>query len=215
MVKQSRLFSRLMFLITIGAATAWAQDTRSIVSAAANKIGTQNLRTVQYSAAGSIYDDKGQHVVVSSYDRQIDLNVNTSNVRMVLMQGTPAKPQTVTQTTSPGTPWDTQLDFWLTPYGFLKGATTSDANAETKRVDGEDYKVITVTLPGNHRIVGYINSQNWVERVESRVGTDVQIQAIYRDYADFGGLQVPTVIMQKKNGNLSQILIVKEARPNA
>jgi hypothetical protein len=152
---------------------------------------------------------------VSSYDRQIDLNANTSNVRMVLMQGTPSSPQTVIQAISPSTPWDAQLDFWLTPYGFLKGATTSDANAETKRVDGEDYKVITVTLPGNHRIVGYINSQNWVERVETRVGTDVQIQAIYRDYADFDGLKVPTVIMQKKNGNLSQVLIVKEARPNA
>ena len=215
MVKHSRLFLGLMFLVTIGAATAWAQDTRSIISAAANKIGTQNLRTVQYSAAGSIYDDKGQHIVVSSYERQIDLNANTSNVRIVLMQGTPPSPQTVTQAVSSSTPWDAQSDFWLTPYGFLKGATTSDANAETKRVDGEDYKVITVTLPGNHRIVGYINSENWVERVETRVGTDVQIQAIYRDYADFGGVKVPTVIMQKRNGNLSQILIVKEARSNS
>ena len=214
MVKHSRLFSGLMLLVTVGAAPAWAQDTRSILSAAANKIGTQNLRTVVYSAAGSIYDDKGQHVVVRSYDRQIDLNANTSNVRIVLMQGTPSSPQTVTQTISPSTPWDAQFDFWLTPYGFLKGATTSDANAETKRVDGEDYKVITFTLPGNHRIVGYINSQNWVERVETRIGTDVQIQAIYRDYEDFGGVKVPTVIMQKKNGNLSQVLIVKEARPN-
>ena len=214
MVKHLRLLSGVMLFVTLGATTGWAQDTRSILNAAAHEIGTQNLKTLEYSAAGSIYDDKAQQVVVSSYDRQMDLNATTSNVRMVLMQGTPPHPETVTQTISSSTPWNAQFDFWLTPYGFLKGATTNDASAETKRVDGEDYKVITVNLPGNHRIVGYINDQNWVERVETRVENEVLIQAIFRDYEDFGGLKAPTVIMQKRNGNLSQILIVKEARSN-
>jgi hypothetical protein len=71
---------------------------------------------------------------------------------------------------------------------------------------------VSFTLPGNHRVSGYINPANLIERVETRIDNDVLIQSLYRDYQDFGGLKVPTVVLQKRAGNLSLLIIVKEAR---
>jgi type II secretory pathway pseudopilin PulG len=213
MVKNARL---LLSVILLAAApvSGWAQDAKAILSATARAMGAVNLRTIQYSAAGSIYDEKGQHIVVSSYSGQMDLNAMTSSIRMVQMQGTPPTPQTVNQTIAADSPWNVQFDFWLTPYGFLKGAMANDATAETKTVEGETYKVVTFTLPGNHKIAGYINNKDLVERVEARTDNDVLVQAFYHDYEDFGGLKIPTVIVSRRNGDLALVLIVKEAKPN-
>jgi hypothetical protein len=34
------------------------------------------------------------------------------------------------------------------------------------------------------------------------------------DPADFGGLKVPTIVVQNRGGQLAQVIIVKEAKPN-
>lgn len=214
MTRRTRLFFGGLLLATV-CTSVYAQDSRAILNTAAQALGGDNLKTLQYSAAGSIFDDKGQQIFVSSFSRQLDLNASTSNTRMVLVQGTQPMPRTVTQTSSPTSPWETQFDFWLTPYGFLKGAMSSDATAETKSVDGGIYKVVTFMLSGNHKIVGYINDRNLVERVEARTENDVLIQAFYHDYETFGELKVPTVMIQRRGGNLSQVLILKEVKPNA
>ena len=193
----------------------WAQDAKSILNAAAKAMGTDNLKTLQYSGSGSSYDEKGQHLVLSSYVRQMDLNAATSNVRLTRMQGTPPAPHTVNQTIAADSPWNVQFDFWLTPYGFMKGAIASDAAAEIKTVDGSPYRIVSFTLPSSHKVAGYINAMNMVERVEVRIDNDVLIQGIYHSYEDFGGLKVPTIMVQKRSGELAQVLIVKDAKPNS
>ena len=214
MLKRTHLFLSVILLFAC-CAPALAQDTKAILNTAIKAIGAENLRTLHYSASGSVFDDKGQQSVVSSYIRDMDLNAMTSNVKTTLLQGTTRAPETFDQMISPSSPWNVQYDFWLTPYGFLKGATANDASSETKAVDGGTYKIVTFTLPGNHKIVGYINSENFVERVEVRTDNDVFIQAFYHDYEKFGSLEIPTVMIQRRSGNLSQVLIVKEAKPNA
>src|SRR5678816_2868738 len=210
MARSSRFFL-LGIMIFAFCFPARAQDTRTILNTAMKAIGAENIRTLQYSAAGSIFDDTGKQTTVSSYVRDMDLQAKTSSVKMTVMQGTPAAPQTINQTISPASPWNVQYDFWLTPLGFLTGASANDASSETKTVDGGTYKIVTFTLPGNHRIVGYINSENFVERVEARTDNDVVIQAFYHDYEKFGSLEVPTVMIQRRTGNLSEILILREA----
>ena len=123
--------------------------------------------------------------------------------------------QNQTVVISANTPWVQQLELWMMPHGFLQAAAKNNATASSKTVAGKKYTVLTFTGQNKAKVNGYINDQNWVERVETRVENEVLIQAIFRDYEDFGGLKAPTVIMQKRNGNLSQILIVKEARPNS
>lgn len=213
MVKRTYFFLSVI-LLTALPLPGWGQDARAILNAAARAMGAENLKSVQYSGSGSTYDENGQHMVMPSYSRQMDLNAVTSSVRLVRMQGTPPAPQTIDQKITADSPWNVQFDFWLTPYGFLKGALANDASAENKTVQGEMYKVIAFTLPGNHKVIGYINDKDLVERVEVRTDNDVLIQGVYHDYADFGGVKVPTIMVQKRGNDLAQLVIVKEARPN-
>jgi hypothetical protein len=213
MVKNARLFLSVILLATLPI-PGWGQDAKAILTTTIKAMGTENLRSVQYSGSGSTYDEKGQHSLMPSYSRQMDLNAVTSAVRMVVAHGTPSAQQTINQTIAADSPWNVQFDFWLTPYGFLKGAMANDATAETKAVDGATYKIVTFTLPGNHKVVGYINDKDLVERVEVRTDDDVLIQAVYHDYQDFGGLKVPTILAQKRRGELALVVIIKDAKSN-
>jgi hypothetical protein len=73
---------------------------------------------------------------------------------------------------------------------------------------------VTFTLPGDYKVVGYINDKDLVEKVETWIGEkgDRLVEAYYRDYTDFNGVKVPTMITQKHAGTLSLILIVKDVK---
>jgi hypothetical protein len=191
MVKDCARSVLLVILLAALPLTGWAQDAKTVVGKAAKAMGAENLRTLQISGSGSGYDENGQHNPIKSYTRQIDLSTTTSSA-----------------------PWNSQVEFWITPYGFLKGAMTNTATLESKAVFGEPYQVVTFTLPGNHKIVGYITEKDIVERVHAWVDNDVMIEAVYRDYVDFGGVKVPTIMIQNRGGRLSQVIIVKEAKAN-
>ena len=95
-------------------------------------------------------------------------------------------------------PWATSLEFYLTPWGFLKGAAENNATASRRRVDGKNYTVLTwspaVKAPSgkNYVINGYVNDKNLVERVETWLGDnimgDMHILATYTGWKDFGGV---------------------------
>ena len=203
-----------VILLAAFSLTGSAQDAKSVVNTVAKAMGVENLRTLQYSGSGSVYDDKGQHMVMRSFTRRLDLNAGTSNVEFVRMQGTPPAPQNGTQAITSSSPWNTQVDYWLTPYGFLKGALANAATVETKTIGGEQYRLVSFTLPGNHKITGHINAKDVLEKVEARIDNDVLVQSAFHEYQDFGGLKVPTIMVQMRNNELAMVLIVKEAKPN-
>jgi hypothetical protein len=208
---------RMVLSMTLLAAlpvTGWAQDAKAVVGKAAQAMGAENLRTLHYSGSGSFYDEKGQHAALKSYSRRMDLNATTSSVTMTRVQGTPPAEQSVNEAVAASSPWNTQLDFWITPYGFLKGAMANAATVETKTAFGENYRIVTFTLPGNHKIVGHINDKDMVERVHAWVDNNVLIEGVYRDYADFGGVKIPTIQIKNRAGTLAQVVIVKDAKPN-
>jgi hypothetical protein len=212
MVNKYAQLLRPVILLTALSAPGQAQDAKSLLDTVTREMGAANLTSLHYSGSGSGYDEKGEHHVVTSYNRQLNLTATTSNVQIVRRAGSPPAAETTTQAIAADSAWNVQFDFWLTPYGFLKGATANNSTVETKTVDGETYRVVTFTLPGNHRISGYINPKNLVERVETRIDNDVLMQNIYRDYQDFGGVKVPTVVLHKRAGNLSMLIIVKDAK---
>lgn len=212
MVKDCGRAFLLMILVAALPLTGSAQDARTVLGTAAKAMGAESLRTLHYSGSGSSYDEKGQHLQLKSYSRQIDLNATTSSVRMTRVHGTPPADQTINETVAANSPWNAQFEFWITPYGFLKGAMANTATLETKSAYGEPYRIVTVTLPGNHKVVGYINEKDMVERVQAWVDNDVLVEGVYRDYADFGGVKVPTIVIQNRAGQLAQVVIVKDAK---
>ena len=189
MVKDfSRSFLLVILLAALPAA-GWAQDAKALLGKASLAMRIVSVRTLEYSGSGSKWDAKGQHSSLDSYRKELVLHPLPT-----------------------GAPWSEQLEFWLTPYGFLNGAQANNATVEAKSAYGESYQVVTVSLPGNHRVVGYINDQNMVERVQTTTDDGTAIEGVYRDYADFRGLKVPTILIRNLGGTLVQVAIVRDAK---
>jgi hypothetical protein len=69
-----------------------------------------------------------------------------------------------------------------------------------------------------YRVIGYINDQQLIDRVETWVEHDMfgdlHVDTAYRDYKDFGGLKVPTKIVQKRGGWTFFEVSIADARAN-
>jgi glyoxylase-like metal-dependent hydrolase (beta-lactamase superfamily II) len=209
-----------------GAIPILGQDAKTILANAAKAMGAENLRTIQLSATGSnagIGQNLNPNVAwpvgrVKAYTRQIDFGAVTSQVDMVrVQQGGPD--QTQSQSISSASPWNSQYSFWITPAGFLKGAMAGNASVSSATMDGAKYSVVSFTLQNKYRMVGYINEQNLVERVQTWIDNDVlgdmPVEAWYTGYKDFAGLKFPTMIVEKQAGFPVLILTVADVKPNA
>ena len=98
-----------------------------------------------------------------------------------------------------GTNWNQALNIWTTPWGFLKGAA---ANNATVRKSQGGQQVVSFS-PANlkspsgqtYTVTGYINSQNLVTKVETRVDNavvgDLLVEFEYSNYQNMNGVQVP------------------------
>jgi len=105
-------------------------------------------------------------------------------------------------------PWASSLEFYITPWGFLKGAAANNATMSNSEVDGKNYTVLTwsptvkAASGKNYVINGYIDEQNLVDRVETWLGDnimgDMHILAVYSDWKDFGGVMAPSKIVQTR-----------------
>jgi glyoxylase-like metal-dependent hydrolase (beta-lactamase superfamily II) len=150
---------------------------------------------------------------ITEYTRTIDFTQLSSRASGVtnrpVIQGGPAVPGTFNQVITPANAaWAQQLELYLTPWGFLKGAAANHATVEEQKAGTKVYRVVTWMPPqkapsGESYVVkGYINPQNMVERVETWLEHptlgDMHIEADFRDYKDFGGVKVPAMITQKR-----------------
>jgi glyoxylase-like metal-dependent hydrolase (beta-lactamase superfamily II) len=118
------------------------------------------------------------------------------------------------------TAWTQQLEIWITPWGFLKGAAANNATA--RRAGGRtvvSWSPAVKSPSGQAYVVtGYINGDNLVEKVETRVEHpvmgDLLVEAEYSDYRDFGGVRVPGRIVQKRAGLQTFEATITNATPN-
>ena len=199
------------------------KDARPVLTEVAKAMGADGLKTLHYSGTGSSYIVTSgpipaggwPHSVMKSYVRDINLDAKRSRLQLVRAEGTPPAEKTLTHEVDADSAWSSQYEFWITPYGLLKGAMANTATVESKTEFGTTYKVITCTLPGGHTVTAYVNDRNIIEKVETKVGeTDgFLVEALYRDYADFNGVKFPTMITEKHAGQLSLIFIVKDVKP--
>lgn len=176
---------------------------------------------------------------ITNYRRTIDLSQPASLARgdtfaqNLFLQ--PATAGTYTQNipaaTAPNAPpnaaaWAQQLEIWITPWGFIKGAAANSATLSTGKLDGVVYRVVswqtpeTQASPGGLRytVNGYINDDNLVAAVETWVEDafmgDFHVTQVYRDYRDDDGLMVPQTIEQRRGGGGIFGVIVVDAEAN-
>jgi glyoxylase-like metal-dependent hydrolase (beta-lactamase superfamily II) len=106
------------------------------------------------------------------------------------------------------------LFLWSTPHGFVKAAAANKAT--TRRAGGATE--VSFTLDGRHRMVGRLNAQNQVERVQTWVDNavlgDMLIETRYEGYRDFGGVMFPSRLVQLQGGHPTLDLTISAVQPN-
>ena len=215
-----------------------AQDAKAVVERAIQATGSAGLTSITYSglAANANF---GQSRTISfglastsirSYTRTIDFSQPASRATGATLPpaprgGPPPQAGIFDQSIGPGNPtWAQQLQIWVTPWGFLRGAAARNATVRTRKIDGVNYSVVTWSpeqkAPSgqSYRLVGYINDGNMVERVETWVEHpilgDMHVEFSYINYQDFGGLKVPLRISQKQVGMETFVASINAAQAN-
>jgi glyoxylase-like metal-dependent hydrolase (beta-lactamase superfamily II) len=235
MLRQSSSAALLMILMAAGAS---AQSPDAALADANKAMGAAGVTSVTYSGAastGNFGQSKTiagplQITTISNYTRAIDLNQPASRATGTTQPPTipgapPPPPGTLNQNITPANAaWTQQLEIWVTPWGFLKGAAANNATVRRQRVGGKQFNVVSwspsAKAPSGktYTVNGYINDQNLVERVETWVEHpvmgDLHVDTSYTAYQDFGGLKMPTKIVQRRAGLQTFEATIASARAN-
>jgi glyoxylase-like metal-dependent hydrolase (beta-lactamase superfamily II) len=90
----------------------------------------------------------------------------------------------------------------MTPQGFLNAAAKANASVKTQTVAGKKYQVVSFTAPNNAPVMGYINAQNLVEKISTKIDNalygDLPYESEFSDYKNVNGVQFPMHIVQKQ-----------------
>ena len=228
-----RLALAAIVLVSLGS-PAMAQDAKAVIANAQKALGDVKSITYSGSAKDVSFQQCGANSTqmtcqgthdpmrpITNYVRVIDLTApasrHTGATNNIGAGGsTTLTPGTLFQQVTPqqadvSQPWAGSLEFYITPWGFLKGAAENNATVARRRVDGKNYTVLTwspsVKAPSgkSYEINGYVNDQNQVDRVETWLGEnimgDMQILATYSGWKDFGGGAIaPSKIVQTRGG---------------
>src|SRR5499427_8499906 len=142
-----------------------AQDAKTVIANAQKALGdvksitySGTAKDVAFQQCGANAADmmcKGTHDPmrpITSYVRVVDLTAPASRQAGATNNIGPGGSTTLT----PGTffqqvtpqqadvsqPWANSLDFYITPWGFLKGAAENNATAKKQKAEGKDYTVL-------------------------------------------------------------------------
>jgi glyoxylase-like metal-dependent hydrolase (beta-lactamase superfamily II) len=225
---------------------ATAQNASSVIAAASKAMGADTLNSITLSGTArngafgqskSIGDPMGPTNVtqVTQYTRTINFGQPAAPTDLVSRATGPTQPPTVPGAPAPmpgvfnqnvtGQQLSNNMaqafNVWGTPWGFLKGAA---ANNATVRQQGSQ-QVVSFS-PSNlkspsgqmYTVTGYINNQNLVTKVETRVEHavvgDLPVEFEYSNYQSMNGVQVPTRMVQKQAGLTTFDANITSATPN-
>jgi len=222
------VFKTFVMVALLGA-SAMAQDAKTVIANAEKALGDVKSITYSGSAKDVAFQQCGANSTdmtcrathdpmrpINNYVRVIDLTAPasrhtgaTNNIgpggSTVLTPGTFFQ-QVTPQQADVSQPWANSLEFYITPWGFLKGAAENNATAsKSKKYTVLSWSPTVKAASGkSYTINGYVNDKNLVERVETWLGDnimgDMHIVATYTGWKDFGGVMAPAKIVQTRGG---------------
>jgi glyoxylase-like metal-dependent hydrolase (beta-lactamase superfamily II) len=207
--------------------TAMAQDAKTVIANAQKALGDVNAVTYSGAARDVSFQQCGANKAamvcqgthdpmrpIDNYVRVIDLAGPASRATGATNNIGAGGSTTITpgmfslqvsaQQTDVSQPWvDAPIEFYLTPWGFLKGAAENNASLTRRNVLSWSPKVQAPSGKA-YTINAYLNDKNLIERVETWRGEnimgDMHIVATYRGWRDFGGVMAPAKIVQTRGG---------------
>jgi glyoxylase-like metal-dependent hydrolase (beta-lactamase superfamily II) len=200
-----------------------AQTAATVVGTASKAMGVETLGSITFSGTAQNANFGQSRNIgapwapigitrITNYTRTIDLNQPASRAfgptQPPQVPGAPAPmPGNFNQNITPAqNTWTQQLEIWITPWGFLKGAAANNATMrQNGRLSVISWSPAMKAASGQAYVVtGYVNRDGLVEKVETRVDHpilgDLLVEAEYFGYRDLGGVQVPEKIIQKRAG---------------
>lgn len=209
--------------LSLASTAALAQNAATVIANASRAIGADGMTSVTYygsAANGNLGQNNNANYPwpltnVNDYRRTIDFNgpalLSTGKTYAIPVTGGAATLADFTQNVTPqNQAWAQQLEIWVTPWGFLKGAAQNNATVARRTVNGVRYQVVSwdspIKAPSGlpYKLVGYINGDNQVARVdtwlENPIFGDMLVETTYGNYRQGDGLQYPTEIVQKRGG---------------
>ncbi len=231
-------------LLSVGTA---AQNAGSVVAGASKAMGVDNLTSITYSGSArngafgqskALGDPLGtvNNTQIPQYTRTISFAPAAQPTALVSRAFGPTQPAPTADVPNPmpgqfqqnitgqqaTTNFGQALNVLTTPWGFLKAAAAA-GNATVKQEGGQ--QVVSFTPAGfmspsgrTYTVTGYINNQNIVTKVETRVENavvgDLLNEFEYSNYQNRNGVQVPGRIVQKQAGLASFEATITAATPN-
>ncbi len=239
------MITKWMVAVPLFAILTWAsgtqQDAKTVIGSATAALGAGSLKTVEFSGSGYDYvlgqasnpNAPWPKFNEKSYTRVVDLDAPASSLQRVRTQaenpprGGGQQPiigeQKVNQVVTADSPQAAALrdELMMTlPYSFLRAAAAaSDTSVKSQTVGGKKYTVLSFTGSNKAAVRGYLNSDNLLEKVETKIDNnvlgDIPFETAFSDYKDFGGVKFPTHIVQKQGGYPVLDLTVTDVKPNA
>jgi glyoxylase-like metal-dependent hydrolase (beta-lactamase superfamily II) len=235
----------LAALFALLPAAGSAQSAGPVVAAASKAMGADSLTSITYSGTarnGAFGQSKAigeplgpvNTTQITQYTRTITFAAPADASALVSRATGPTQPPTVPGAPAPmpgvfnqnitaqqaNSNWNQGLNVWTTPWGFLKGAA---ANNATARQQGGQQVVSfspAVKSPSGqaYTVTGYINGQNLVSKVETRVDNavvgDLLVEFEYSNYQNMNSVQVPSRIVQRQAGMPTFEATISAATPN-
>jgi glyoxylase-like metal-dependent hydrolase (beta-lactamase superfamily II) len=223
----------VLALFTALSLPAAAQNATEVLAAASRAMGVENLRSMTYSGTArngqfgqskSIGNPMGPTNVtaVTAYTRTVSFEQAADAAALVsratgptlppALAGVPPQPAGVfsqnISSQQARTSWAQALNIWTTPWGFVKAAAAA-SDASVRRAGRQQvisFSPANFTSPSGQRytVTGYLDSQNRVSKVETRVEHtvlgDLPVAFEYSNYQSMNGVQVPTRIVQTQAG---------------
>ncbi len=238
---------RLSVLVLAGmAAAACSQGETASIQSASAALGADTLTSIQFSGTGQMFSvgqpptamEPWPPVELRNYTASVDYQTETMRLDLLRFMG-PVMPrgggapftgeQPQVQIVSGTHAWnvtpagaaqpqpaavvDRRLGIWTTPHGFLKAAAAR--NATSRPIEGGSEVSFTVE---NREVVGIINDQDEVERVQTwfdnPVMGDMLVETEYSDYRDFNGVRFPAQIRQTQGGHPAFQLTISSVEAN-
>ncbi len=233
-------------LVTFVSAAMAGQDASSTIAAVSKAMGTDTLNSITYAGTarnGAFGQSKAigepmgpvNLTLITQYTRTINFGQLADPAALVSRATGPTQPPTVPGAPAPtpgvfnqnitgtqaGATWAQALNIWTTPWGFVKGAAAN--NATVRKQGGQQvvsFSPANLKSPSGqtYTVTGYVNGQNLVTKVETRVDNavagDLLVEFEYANYQNMSGVQVPTRIVQRQAGMQTFDANITSATPN-
>jgi glyoxylase-like metal-dependent hydrolase (beta-lactamase superfamily II) len=224
--------------LLMACAVASAQDAKTVIANASKAMGLDGVNSLMFYGSGANFglgqsnNANGQwpRTNISDYVRAIDFTQPASRASAVTysapVTGGAATQGAFNQNITPAnTGWAQHLEIWITPWGFLKGAAANGATVRNQTISGRRFQVVswnsTQKSPGglSYPVVGYINPQGLVERVETKLENpifgDMIVEGRYSEYRTTAtGLKYPAFMVQTRGGSPTFEAQILGARAN-